>query len=332
MGRLPGAASAAAKAQRGLRFYIALTAAIVLGAIAITIAFSFLSERVRDFILSARYPTAESAAARPAPASVNPDDRPPLRVAVAPIISLENSLDRYDGFVRLLGDRMGMHGTLVLRRTYAEVNDLLRTRRCEAGFICTYSFVKGEREFGLRALAVPVVGGETEYRSYVIVQKGDPARNLLDLAGHRFASADVGSTSGWIYPAVWLLDRGRDPAAFFREHVVTGSHDLSVLAVAHGFVDAAAVDNIVYEGMPDEAKAATRVIQRSPPFSMPPVCVHPSLEPAVRERLRAVLLTMHETPEGRAVLGPLKIDRFVAPPAGAYRNVREMAARWEASR
>ena len=82
-----------------------------------------------------------------------------LRVAVAPVLSPEESLKVYEDFVDYLGAKLGRQAVFLQRSNYAETNDLVRFGLCDLALVCTYSFVRGERDFGMEALVVPVVGG-----------------------------------------------------------------------------------------------------------------------------------------------------------------------------
>ena len=72
-------------------------------------------------------------------------------------------------------------------------------------------------------------------------------------------------------------DAERYAEQFFLEHVQTGSHDRSVLAVARGYVDGAAVHSLVLDPMPEETRRAVRVVQKSPPYGVAPVVTAPGL-------------------------------------------------------
>jgi phosphonate transport system substrate-binding protein len=249
-----------------------------------------------------------------------------LRVAVAPVISPEKSLQVYHGFVDYLGDRTDRAPVFLQGDTYAEVNELVRQGRCELALVCTCAFVRGEREFGMDVLAAPQIEGQVTYRSLILVPASSPAKSLLDLRGKRFGSGDILSTSGWLFPATWLMDQGEDPNDFFSEQVLTGSHDQSVRAVLSGYVDGAAVHSQVYEQMVDEDPSVsqrTRVILKSRPYGNPPLVVHPRLDSGLKEKLRTILLNMHTDPEGREILNALRIDRFVAQEPSAYGSVRD---------
>ena len=257
---------------------------------------------------------------------------PPLRLAIAPVISPEESIQVYEGFVDYLARKLKRRPVMLQRETYAETNELVRYGRCDAALICTYAFVRGELEFDMQILAIPVIDGAITYHSLIVVPKTSEAVSLLDLEGRRFASADIISTSGWLYPAIWLQERGIDANQFFLEHLISGSHDRSIRAVAHGYVDGAAVDSLVYEQVVSKDSSileTTKVIQKSPPYGMPPLVVSPEVDPALREELLSVLLSMHEDGAGRKVLTSLTLDRFVVPDNTLYDDIREGVRIWE---
>lgn len=255
-----------------------------------------------------------------------------FRVAVAPIFSPEKSMEMYQGFIDYVSEKLGRKSAALYRLNYSEVNDLVRYKRCDIAIVCTYPFIRGEREFGMQALAVPRIGGETTYQSFIIVPASSSARSLFDLRGKRFASTDIISTTGWLFPAMVLMDAGENPARFFGEQVITGSHDRAVQAVIDGFVDGAAVHGIVYDQMAAEDPSIlrkTKILLKSPPFGIPPVAVHPAMDPDLRKAVLAVLLDMHKDPGGRRILDRLQIERYVVPEKGLFDSLRKSIARLE---
>ncbi len=315
-----------------MKFNLKVLLFIVLGGVALIFILSKLIEMAPPNIMDSRFAPRQwvnldetespppGGQSRPAP------DKPPIRIAIAPVITPEKSLSMYQGIGDYLGDKLGKGAILLHRQTYAEVNNLVRYRRCDMAFVCTYAFVEGERDFGMEVLVVPEIGGKITYHSYIIVPPSSEAKSLLDLRGKSFASADILSNTGWLFPMIWLKNRGEDPEHFFSKHLITHSHDRSVLAVVSKNVDGAAVDNLVYEQMAEEDPtilAKTRIILKSPPFGMPPIIVHPDIDPALKSQIREALLRMHEDPDGRKALLPLRIDRFVVPDSKIYDSVRE---------
>ncbi len=261
------------------------------------------------------------------PAAASPGNKSAtLKVAVSAMVSPAATFDAYESLVRLLGKRLGEDVALVQRKTYAEVNALLREGQVQLAFVCTGAFVAGEEEFGLEAVAVPVVHGKTAYRSLVIARAADRAETFSDLQGRAFAFTDPLSNTGRLYPLFLLQQTGVTPDEFFSRTLFTGSHDRSIEAVREGLVDAAAVDSLVFEDIvaKPEVRGQFKVIEKSPGFGMPPFVVSPRLEKGLRDRITACLVSLGHDPESKKVLAGAGIDGFVKPVSSWYDPVRQM--------
>lgn len=81
------------------------------------------------------------------------------------------------------------------------------------------------------------------YNSLWLVRKDDPARQVEDCAGYRFAFNDPLSQSGWGAPVIDAQERGLT----LTPHLQTGAHLVSMAAVADGGADLAAVDAVTWE-------------------------------------------------------------------------------------
>ncbi len=253
----------------------------------------------------------------------------PLRVAVAAVISPKATFDTYSPLLDYLARQLDRPVELLQRPTYAEINELLRTGQADVGFVCGGAFVEGEREQYLELLTVPEIGGTTTYQALIIVPADSSAQNFADLRGQRFAFTDPLSNSGRLYVQYHLAQMDETPKSFFSETIYTYSHDNSIHAVADGIVDGATVDSLVYDALLRLEPALAhqlRVIERSPDFGIPPVAVHPDLDPVLKTALGQALLDMHRDPQGRQALATLYVTRFVPPDPAAYEDIRHMAA------
>lgn len=253
-----------------------------------------------------------------APPEVTPvegGDQLSLRFAVALTISPQEGYQLYGDLTEALGRRIGRPVHLILRRSFAETNDLMRSRGADAAQLCSRGFFQGRADFGLIALAVPVMNGRKTSSSYVIVQAASEIDTPGELTGRTFAFADP-VCAPEPYPAG---QKGWGPDGFFKRKLLITSHDRAVRAVAEGLVEGALVDGSVYArlGLASPAESAkTRVIAATAPYLNSPIVVHPALDPQLREDLRRAFLSLHEEGKGRAVLTRLGIERFVAPPEG----------------
>ncbi|MFW6097355.1 MAG: phosphate/phosphite/phosphonate ABC transporter substrate-binding protein [Chloroflexota bacterium] len=262
----------------------------------------------------------------PLPASPS-EEVVPLRVAVAAIISPQGTVDSYTSLLNYLSEQIDRPVELVQRRTYTEINDLIARGEVDLAFVCTGAYVEGHRDFGMQLLAAPGVQGEVVYYSQLIVPAHSDVQNLDDLRGAVFAFTDPISTSGRNYPISLLQQSGETPDSFFARTFYTYSHDDAIRAVAGGVADGAAVDSLVYayalEREP-ELGEQTRVIHTSPAFGMPPVVTGPHTRPQLAAELQAILLDMHDNPEGREALAAAGIDSFVTIDDAAYDSVRRL--------
>ncbi len=325
--------------RQRIRYALLAAGAVILTGGTVIFAAHHISKLIRQNRLDPRFrPVARVDLKRSAASSDGHLDEgraagPTLRVAIAPVISPEKSLQMYQGLVDYLAEKLDREPVFLQGGSYEQVNELVRNHQCHVALVCTYAFIRGEEEFGMEAITVPVIGGEDHYHSYIIVPQSSPATSLLDLRGKRFGSANRLSNSGYLYPMVWLGKNGEDSKTFFAgNHVITGSHDRSVRHVVSQRVDGAAVDSLVYDQMVKEDASIgkqTKIIDVSPEYGMPPVVVPPQLSlemKEMREELLSLLLEMHESKKGRDVLDSLGFDRFIRPRDGLFESVRENSA------
>lgn len=118
--------------------------------------------------------------------------------------------------------------------------DLLLSQTCGLPFSAKLS--------GHVSLIGPVDHGLTgcapgEYQSHVIIRADEDATSVEDLRGRRFGFNSRDSQSGH---AAFVAAFG-SPDALFGEMVETGGHRASVLAVAEGRADAAAIDAVGWQ-------------------------------------------------------------------------------------
>jgi len=252
---------------------------------------------------------------------------PPLRVAVAAMISPKETFDLYRQLLVYLGHRLNRDLEFVQRKTYGEIDELLRRGEIDLAFICSGPYVAGKERFGFESLAVPEVHGSHFYRSYLIVNKDSTYHHLEELKGHTFAFTDPDSNTGKLVPTYWLAQMHEQPETFFSRIVYTYSHDNSIMAVARNLVDGAAVDGLIWEFYQQKDPtftAKTRIIKKSEPYGIPPLVASKNLPVESKERIREILFSMHHDPEGKKILSGLMIDRFIAPQEGWYENLRQM--------
>ncbi len=251
----------------------------------------------------------------------------PLTAAVSAMISPRENFSYYSRIFDYVSEKMGRKITYKQKRTYAEVNELIRRQELDFAFICSGAYVEARKDFGAQILVVPQIEGATVYYGYVIVNKNSNLANFSDLKGHSFAFTDPLSNTGFIYPT-YLVGYLGDPNNQFFSHVIfTHAHDYSIQAVASGLVDAACVSSLIFDYIQrihPEKTSNVRIIHKSMPFGMPPLVVHPRIDPDLKRKLRSILLEMDVDPKGKDILSRLDIERFVEKDERDYGFINSM--------
>jgi len=250
-----------------------------------------------------------------------------IRIAVAPVLSPLPTFTLYQQLAGYMGDKLGRSVELVQGKTYAEINDLVKSGDVALALVCTNPYLQGQQDFGMELLVAPLVQGEPYYYSLLIVGRNLDASSLEDLRGKTFAFSDPLSNTGRLAPLYQLALRGETPESFFSRSIFTYSHDNSIRSVADGIVDGAAVDSLVYDYLrvsePD-TMAKVKVIEKWGPFGINPVVVNPGLDPQLKAQFRDVFLNMDKDDRGQELLAQFRIDRFIVPDDSIYDSVREM--------
>ena len=254
-------------------------------------------------------------------------EQPKLRIAIGGIITPKAGLAYYLDLLNYLQDKIGREIEYVDREDYEAINQLLKQGQLEAAFVCSGPYVEGKEDFGLELLAAPQANGETVYYSYIIVHRDSAYKTFKELRGKKFAFTDPLSNTGKLVPTYMLAKMGETPETFFNETIFTTSHDKSIKAVSYRITDGAAVDSLIWEYLNStnpELTAQTRILERSPPYAIPPVVVPGNLDGDLKSKMKQALLNAHLDPRGREILKKMKIDKFVAIEDNAYDSIRNM--------
>lgn len=254
-------------------------------------------------------------------------DRTTIRIGFTPAFVHDQHALLAD-WRRYMEKRLDLKVQIVQRDSYRETMDLLRLKQMDFAWVCDYPFLTLKDL--VRLLAVPLYKGQPLYRGYIIVPAGNgggKVEGLKDLRDTVFAYADPLSNTGYLYPRYVIKNLGEDPKTFFRKTFFTWSHKKVIEAVALGIAQGGSVDSYIWETV-DRIDPAltrrTRIVQRSPDYGFPPFVAHRDISPELFERVQRFLLTMHQDPEGAALLQRINLDRFIAGDVHLYDGVGEM--------
>ncbi len=194
------------------------------------------------------------------------------RIAALPMYDFPHLREAHDAFWTAVADRLVSYGLtnvpLGLTRPRDPL-DLLSEPSLLLGQTCEYplamSRTSSVRLVGTPRYTAPGCSG-SRYRSFIVVRKDDLVQDLAALRGRRCAVNERNSNSG-----MNLLRAAVAPvtgaAHFFDAVLLSGSHRASVVLVAHGEADVAAIDCVSFAHLthvcPEEMKKL-RVLGHTP--------------------------------------------------------------------
>ena len=221
---------------------------------------------------------------------------------------------------------------------YATLLDDLQQGRAQAAWLSARPAVEALDAGGVEMIARTVSGeGETSYRATLIVRRGSGVTLDDVLACGRtlsFGSGDAQSTSATLAPAAFLFNpQNIRPETCFKS-VRPSNHETNAYEVASGILDVAASNTATYAAIARQnptIAAEIETIWQSPPIPEGGVVVREDLDPAVKEKLRGLLLSYGRgdgvvAERQRRVLAGLNYSRFIAADDDYLNPVRELIA------
>ncbi len=204
----------------------------------------------------------------------------------------------------------------------------------EIGWICGLWYVQklGHTAVPRSLLAAPIMAGEEYqqqpvYSSKMIVHRDSDFHTFADLRGARFAINEPNSLSGCVLIQAHLANLG-ETGDYFGDVVASGSHLQSMRWVANGRIDAAIIDNTLFNYIvpqQPEMQQLLRVIDVLGPSPIPPWVIADTVPASTRQAIRQCLLGMAADENGRDLLAANNITRFTAVTDKDYDPIRQIA-------
>lgn len=189
---------------------------------------------------------------------------------------------------------MGREVELKIVADYTAVIEAMRYGHADIARFSPVGYVQAVEQGADVVPLVFAVKKETGLPGYYAMLVARAETDTGDLGTLTFGFVDVGSTSGYVAPSIWLQKEGIVPS----EMLFAGSHPAVILAVQNGSVDvgavasnriAAALDEGVIEG--DEFKT----VWQSPLIPNCPIAVQSSMPEKDKTKLVQLLLDAPES-------------------------------------
>jgi phosphonate transport system substrate-binding protein len=239
-----------------------------------------------------------------------------IRLALVPEKNVFEQRRRYQYITDYLSEMMDMNFTVEIMSNYGNISEAFIDGEADAGFFGSFSYVLTHAKAGVEPIARPVWPGDNStYRGYIFTRKDSGIETVKDMQDRSLVLVDRATTAGYIYPLFYLNYYGiNNIEDYFSSISFAASHDAAAWAVYTGEADIGAAKDTIYKAMVEEYpdfKEQMSVIAESPKVPSNGLAVRKDLNPAVKLRIKSLLLAMHETPEGKEVLRDFGAVRFI---------------------
>ncbi|WDY55736.1 phosphonate ABC transporter substrate-binding protein [Pseudomonas sp. PSKL.D1] len=217
-----------------------------------------------------------------------------VRIGLIPSEDSQAMIEGSKQVLDQLQQHLGMPVEPFVATDYNGVIEALRAGKLDVAYLGPFSYVLASQVAGAEAFAVAETQktGKSAYRSVIVVRSDSPIQSLADFKGHTFAFVDPSSASGHLFPKAGVEKAGYQPEQLFKRVIFSGSHDASILAVANGKVDGAAVaDRILASAIAagEVGKDDLRVVWSSAEIPESPMAFRKNLDPALKHKLAAAM-------------------------------------------
>jgi phosphonate transport system substrate-binding protein len=169
--------------------------------------------------------------------------------------------------------------------------------------------------------------GVESYHAVIFASKDSGITNISELTGHLVAMDNQYSTSGYLLPAVYLVEHGlslvsmgsyTESVAADKVGVVFSFDDENTFQwVLRGFTSAGVTDDYHFDtAFPPGATGQLVVLARTEAVPRQVVVARPGLDSALLDAIIDILLSADQDPNGAAALEPFQTSRFDEFPEG----------------
>lgn len=252
-----------------------------------------------------------------------------LRFLLVPEQNTFEQRRRYKFITEYLSRRMGVSVTSKVMADYGEISLAFQKRAADAGFFGSFSYVLTHAKAGIEPIARPVwLNGSSTYQGYIFVRKDSNIQNARDMQNKNLVLVDKATTAGYIFQRFYFKFNGIDDMdGYFSRVSFARSHDAAAWAVYTGEADIGGAKNHIFNSLREkypDFRDNMVVLAESPEVPSNGLAVSKDLNPALKLRLKTLLLSMHETSEGQEVLKDFGALRFVETTDSDYEVLYKM--------
>jgi phosphonate transport system substrate-binding protein len=206
-------------------------------------------------------------------------------------------------------------GEVIIPSTLNEMAKLLKEQTVDLYFESPFTIALVDKESGAVPFLLRWKEGVAQYHSIFIVKNNSSIKTLNDFAGKTIAFEAPESTSGYLLPKAYLVQKGfklvaeptknssNDDDNNIIRYVFAREDKNIPLWIAEGKADIGAISNVDFEQeVYESVKSQLKIIDRTIDVPRYVVSHRSEMEPALVQKIKDVLLNMDKDPEGIEIL------------------------------
>ncbi len=255
-----------------------------------------------------------------------------LVIGLLPEMNVFQQMRRYQPLADYIEKRLGEDVQLQMVSRYGNIVKTIEKKQVDAIFIGSFTGALCITQLNLEPIARPLwLDGTSTYYGKIFTRKDTGIKTVADMHGKRLALVERATTAGYVFPLAYFHSHGvQNLDDYFSAYFFTGSHDAAIAAVLEGEAEVGAAKNTIFEKVMKEhpeAREKIVVLANSPMVPSNGLCLRPELAERYGDRLKEILLTMHQNAEGAMVLDRFGALRFIPTTRADYQVVMDIAER-----
>jgi phosphonate transport system substrate-binding protein len=169
-----------------------------------------------------------------------------LNVSTVPTENAQDTTQRYEPFVKYLGDTLGLKINFIPQADYAAVIVAMQSGNLDIGFFGPNSYVDAVEQASAEAFVrEDSIANGLGYYSEIITKKDSGITTIEEAQGKSFAFVDPESTSGYKVPLIYFCkEMGVNPKEYFANVAFAGKHESVILGVSNGSIEVGATNDL----------------------------------------------------------------------------------------
>lgn len=252
-----------------------------------------------------------------------------LQFGITPVLGAAAMHEDFDPLAEYLTNVLGCRVVLYVAADYGDLRVQMERGAVDIGSFSPFAYVDAARGGRIRILVQSLIRGSASYRGIIVVRGDSGLERISDLRGKRFAFVDRKSASGYVYPRALLVRMGLDPDRYFGAVVFAGDHNRVIQSVLDGASDGGATydDALRVAASSGVRVGDLKVIARTDLIPHDAIAVRSDLDPRLARQLKAALIAMTQTDDGRRIFAESRkgLSGFAAASDSAFDSVRAVA-------